>query len=121
MFLPNGKDRLPFPKPSDYDPARYALLLRYLLKKPGLNWSFTYADGPFQLQNGDCNNAGGFSTDNISRNYGWPEGDYATREKIFQDHVSYQQGLMYFMSHEERVPAVLRDKVAAFGLPKDEF
>src|SRR6202035_2767499 len=109
------------PKPDGYDPDRYALLLRYLLKRPNLAWKFNDGNGPFQLRNGDCNNAGAFSTDNIGRDYDWPEGDYLTREKIFQDHVCYQQGLMYFMANDERVPAVLRDKVKAFGLPRDEF
>ena len=86
MWLTDAPDRLPFPKPAGYDRDRYALLLRYLKKQPKPAM-------PFQLDRGDCNNNGGFSTDYIGGNYAWPEGDYATREKIFQDHVNYQQGL----------------------------
>ena len=114
MWLTDAADRLPFPKPAGYDRDRYALLLRYLNKqsKPAM---------PFQLARGDCNNNGGFSTDYIGGNYAWPEGDYATREKIYQDHVNYQQGLMWFMANDPDVPEELRTKVAAFGLPKDEF
>lgn len=120
MWLTNAEDRLPFPKPKDYDRERYALLLRYLKMKPGYDWKFDQL-GPFQLMNGDCNNAGGFSTDMIGANYDWPEGSYSTREKIFQDHVNYQQGLMWFMAYDEAVPKILQDKVRKFGLPKDEF
>jgi hypothetical protein len=112
MFLSNKADRLPFPKPAGYDRDRYLLLLRYLKK---------HAHLPLQLHNGDSNNDGGFSTDYIGGNYGWPEGDYATREKIFQDHVLYQQGLMYFWANDPEVPKQLQDKVRQWGLDKDEF
>ncbi len=144
MYLSNKADKVPFPKPVNYEPSHYALLLRYLLKKPELKWSFSYADGPFQLQNGDCNNAGGFSTDLIGGNYKWSDGQYepgATsevskptqpsnislhdlyelRDKVFADHVSYQQGLMYFMANDPAVPEVLREKVGKFGLAGDQF
>jgi len=47
------------------------------------------ADGPtfFLAPNGktDTNNNGPFSTDHIGKNYAWPDGDYATREKVFQE------------------------------------
>jgi hypothetical protein len=112
MFLSNKANRLPFPKPAGYDRARYLLLLRYIKQKPHL---------PLQLHNGDSNNDGGFSTDHIGASYAWPEADYATREKIFQDHVLYQQGLMYFWTNDPEVPKELQDKVRAWGLDKDEF
>jgi hypothetical protein len=112
MFLSNKADRLAFPKPAGYDRDRYLLLLRYIKKHPHL---------PLQLHNGDSNNDGGFSTDYIGGNYAWPEGDYATREKIFQDHVLYQQGLMFFWANDPEVPKVLQDKVRLWGLDKGEF
>ena len=89
MWLSNSARPLPFPKPAGYDRDRYALLERYLKAQPT-------PSQPVPLHNGDCNNNGGFSTDHIGANYAWPEADYATREKIFQDHVNYQQGLMWF-------------------------
>ena len=114
MWLTNAADRLPFPKPAGYERDHYALLLRYLKKQ-------TKPVMPFQLQRGDCNNNGGFSTDFIGGADGWPQGNYATREKIYQDHVNYQQGLMWFMANDPEVPKALQVKVRAFGLPKDEF
>lgn len=114
MWLTDAADRLPFSRPAGYDRDRYALLLRYLNKQPKPVM-------PFQLARGDCNNNGGFSTDYIGGSNAWPEGDYATREKIFQDHVNYQQGLMWFMANDADVPEEFRSMVRAFGLPKDEF
>jgi hypothetical protein len=112
------ENRLPFPKPAGYDPDRYTLLARYI--KAGV-WDAMNLNWPLKNGKTDLNNYGGFSTDNIGRNYEWPDGDYATRERIFQDHVTYQQGLLWFLSNDERVPSAVRKEVQTGGLPKDEF
>jgi len=111
-------NRRPFPKPAGYDPDRYTLLARYIAAGiwDAMNLSFSMPNGKT-----DTNNFGGFSSDNIGMNYDWPDGDYATRERIFQDHVTYQQGLMWFLCHDRRVPAEIRTDVCRWGLPKDEF
>jgi thioredoxin reductase len=114
MQLSNASDRLPFSKPAGYDRTRYALLERYLNAQPT-------PLQPVPLHNGDCNNNGGFSTDHIGANYAWPEADYATREKIFQDHVNYQQGLMWFCLLDPAVPEAIRAKTASYGLMAGEF
>lgn len=114
MQLSNAADRIPFSKPEGYDRNRYALLERYLKAQPT-------PSQPVPLHSGDCNNNGGFSTDHIGANYAWPEADYATREKIFQDHVNYQQGLMWFCHQDPAVPEAIRTKTASFGLMAGEF
>ncbi len=114
MWLSNSEDRIPFAKPAGYDRNRYALLDRYLKAQPS-------PGQPVPLHPGDCNNNGGFSTDHIGANYAWPEADYVTREQIFQDHVNYQQGLMWFCLNDPAVPEAIRAKTAAFGLAAGEF
>ncbi|HKD37734.1 MAG TPA: FAD-dependent oxidoreductase [Pirellulales bacterium] len=114
MYLSKAPNRIPFPKPADYDPDRYALLARYIAAGAKI------ADF-MQLHEGDSNNDGGFSTDNIGGSDAWPEADYATREKIYQDHVAYQQGLLWFVTHDERVPEAIRREVSAYGLPPTDF
>jgi hypothetical protein len=121
MWLTDAADRRPFPQPAGYDRTRYELLLRYLQSAPENAWKFTYGTGPFQLQKGDSNNAGPVSTDYLAGNYDWPEADHPTRERIFQDHVNYQQGMMWFMANDEAVPATLRERVRSFGLTPTEF
>src|SRR5690606_19139844 len=69
----------------------------------------------------DLNNFGAISTDHIGFSHDWPEGDYETRERIFQDHVSYNLGLLYFLSNDDRVPKEIRKSVSQWGLPADEF
>jgi hypothetical protein len=69
----------------------------------------------------DHNNWGGFNSDNIGANYGWPDGDYAERERIYQDHINYQQGLFWFLANDSRLPDIVRRISSSWGLAADEF
>jgi hypothetical protein len=111
-------NRVPWPKPAGYDPARYELLRR----------NFEAGDGripwhPVPMPNGktDSNNNFAVSTDHPGANYGYPTGDYATREAIVADHLAYQQGLMWTLANDPRVPAPVRDHFKEWGLAADEF
>jgi hypothetical protein len=121
MWLARAEDGWAFPKPAGYDSEEYALLLRYLTTKPDFDWDWRYRHGPIKLNLGDCNNAGPVSTDFIGGSWGWPEAGYAERERIFQAHVTYQQGMMWFLANDPAVPAHLSAHVRTFGLPKDQF
>lgn len=46
---------------------------------------------------------------------------YERREEIYQAHVSYQQGLLYFLQNSRRVPAPIRNAIRNYGLAGDEF
>ncbi|MEM8737923.1 MAG: FAD-dependent oxidoreductase [Planctomycetota bacterium] len=108
----------PFPEPANYDPLRYELLIRYI--HSGV-WDALRLSNLMPRGKTDTNNFGGFSSDHIGGNYDWPEADYARREAIFQDHVSYNQGLYHFLVTDSRVPESIRQEVEAWGLPLDEF
>lgn len=112
------ENKLPFPKPDGYDPLRYELLLRYI--KTGI-FDVLNLSTPMPNRKTDTNNKGAFSSDNIGMNYEYPDGDYETRERIFQDHVTYQMGMMHFLSNDPRVPDEVREQVSRWGLSKDEF
>jgi hypothetical protein len=105
-------------KPEQYNPLRYELLLRNLeAGDHRIPWN------PIGLPNHktDTNNNFAISTDNIGMNYGYPEGDYATREKIIQEHLTYQQGLMWTLATHPRVPAEVRAHFQKFKPARDEF
>ncbi len=122
MWLTTAAAGREFPKPAGYDRDAYALQLRYITSAPaGFVWDWTYRHGPIKLNLGDCNNAGPVSTDFIGGSDRWPEADYAEREKIFQAHVTYQQGMMWFLANDPAVPEAIRAKVRTFGLPRDQF
>jgi FAD dependent oxidoreductase len=119
MCLTNvPENRVPFPKPAGYDPARYELALRAILA--GQRDDLDLAS-PMPNRKTDTNNRGAISTDNIGMNYDYPDADYATREKIWQEHITYQLGLMWFLANDPRVPDELRKIYNQWGLAKDEF
>jgi hypothetical protein len=110
-----------FERPDGYDPAHYELFLRVIEKMPLEAKRFLKLDKFDVCPKYDVNNNGPFSTDMIGMNHDYPEADYATREKIWKAHVDYTKGLMYFLSHDERIPVELRQQISALGWAKDEF
>lgn len=115
------ENRVPLPRPVGYDPARYELLLRTIRAGANQHWAGYFTTHRMPNGKTDSNNAGPVSTDHIGGNYGYPEGSYAERAAIIEDHKRYQQGLMYFLANDPRVPEELRSSTARWGLPKDEF
>jgi hypothetical protein len=111
-------NRRPFVCPHGYDRAAYELLARYL--QGGWNEVFAKFD---RIPGGktDTNNHGALSTDFIGANHSWPTAGNAERERIFQAHVTYQQGLQWFLCHDPAVPASIRERYIVWGTPKDEF
>ena len=53
--------------------------------------------------------------DMFGASYGWAEADYAGRAKIFQQHKDYTLGLLWFLGHDERLPAEVRDEMQPLG------
>lgn len=111
-------NRVPFPKPDGYDPKQYELLVR--IYQAGWNETFDKFD-PIPNRKTDTNNHGPFSTDNIGMNYDYPEATYERRREILVEHRHYQQGWIYFVANDPRVPAEVRERMQKLGLPKDEF
>lgn len=118
MCLTKAADRLPFPKPDGYDPLNYELLARYL--RTGWRDLFHKFD---RIRGGkvDTNNHGAVSTDFIGGNQAFPRASWLEREEIFQAHVRWQQGLMWFLANDARCPAWVRERFSEWGLPADEF
>jgi len=112
------ENRIPFPKPKNYNELRYELLLRYY--EAGYD-KLPWLPNMMPNRKTDTNNRHGFSTDNIGANYDYPDGNYATRERIIGDHISYQQGLMWTLANHPRIPEKIRSQISRWGLAKDEF
>ena len=111
-------NRVPFAKPSDYDPERYELLRRYIDARV---FDVFNLNRPIPGRKTDFNNWGAAGSDNIGASHGWPEGNYKERERIYQDHVSYTQGLLYFLANDRHLPQLVRSIAGAWGLAADEF
>lgn len=114
----NPDNSVPFPKPENYDPARYELLARVY----AAGWTETFDKyDPIPNLKTDTNNHGPFSTDYIGKNYAYPEASYEERRAIIKEHEDYQKGLMYFLANDSKVPEEVRARINEYGLAKDEF
>ncbi len=112
------ENRVPFPQPPGYDARQYELLLRIF--QAGWRETFDKFD-PIPNHKTDTNNHGPFSTDNIGYNYDYPEASYERRREIVREHQAYQQGLLYFIANDPRVPEDVRSAMSKWGLARDEF
>jgi hypothetical protein len=116
------ENQIPFHRPKGYDSTKYELLVRLFEAQPNLreiNDYFIWSKMPNRKT--DVNNRGGFSTDYIGGNHKYPEASFEERKAIFDDHLNYTQGLLYFYATDSRVPKPLQDYVRKWGYPKDEF
>jgi len=113
-----AENRVPLPKPDGYDPREYELLLRVF--EAGWRETFQKFD-PIPNGKTDTNNHGPFSTDNIGRNWDYPEATYERRREIIREHEQYQKGWLYFIANDPRVPEDVRSAMSTWGLSKDEF
>ena len=119
MCLTNvPENRIPFPQPAGYDAGQYELLLRIF----ATGWDeFFQKFDPIPNGKTDTNNHGPFSFDNIGFNEDYPEASYERRREIIAEHAAYQQGLLWFVANDPRVPKSVQDELRTWGLPKDEF
>lgn len=113
------KNSLPIAKPEGYDEKDHELLLRFA--ETGKYHEPSRKYDPIPNLKTDTNNHGAVSTDYMGANYDYPEGDYATRERIVKRHEVYQKGYMWTLQNHPRVPEKIRAYYRQWGLPKDEF
>ena len=124
-FTTNAANRMRIVPPPAYDEREFELLGRYFEalvaagKKPTLSQFWN----PIWMPNGktDINNNGGFSTDFIGANHGYPEADYQAREKMAREHEYYIRGFLTYLATSPRVPENIRQEMALWGPAKDEF
>jgi hypothetical protein len=117
----NPANRIPITKPENYVPERYELLIRQMEKRTWKSLQDVFIWSGMPNQKTDINNRNGFSTDMIGMNWDYPNADYAQREKIWKAHVDYTKGLLYFVGNDSRIPAHIKQEIAQWGYPKDEY
>ena len=114
-------NRVPFPEPAHYDPARFEAVRRYFAqeKNPVLLWDLY----PLPGGKADANNGIGkqFSMGIIGGGNPWCAAGPAERQRIWETHKQYTLELYRFLTTDPAVPAALREQLARYGLCKDEF
>lgn len=115
------ENQIPIPKPDNYDPSMYELLVRVFEADPNPQLGNYFIWSRMPNHKTDINNRGPFSTDMIGMNHAYPEASWEEREKILKAHKDYTLGLFYFYMTDPRVPKNLQDEIRRWGLPKDEY
>ena len=117
----NAANRVPFPEPKAYDPARFELVRRYFQKYPNapVPWDLY----PLPGDKFDANNGIGkmFSMGLVGEANGWCASDPAGRAKLWEKHKEYTLELYKFLTTDPAVPAKIRETMAELGLCRDEF
>jgi hypothetical protein len=113
----------PVSKPLNYDPARYQLLADFLKEKQ--DTKLTNLVGIYGRGNGkwEFNNQQNstISLGLFGGNVDYPDASLEKRRQIYQDHKDYTLGFLYFLGHDESVPAKLREEMLSYGFARDEF
>jgi hypothetical protein len=108
--------------PENYDPLEFELLGRYIehLKSgTGRNGSVEGRVPDWRKPNYQRQMLFSIAPLGVTRFY--QDGDYATRARIWRQHIDYVRGLHHFLSTDLRVPEQFRKKIAALGLSKTDY
>lgn len=114
-------NRVPFPAPAQYDPARFEAVRRYLAQEQQtrLLWDlYPLPGGKFDANNGIGRQ---FSMGLVGGGRGWCEADAAGRREIWEAHREYTLELYRFLTTDPSVPEPLRRSLGEYGLCRDEF
>ena len=129
-FSNDPATRVPIPPPQRYDRARFRLLENWLreMTAGGTDVKLTdildlYTHAPGRKDKKEVNNkqAAIISIGHFGGQFDYPDGDYATRERVVADHTDYTLGLLHFLAHDESVPEKLRAEMRQYGLHREEF
>ncbi|HLA83829.1 MAG TPA: FAD-dependent oxidoreductase [Thermoguttaceae bacterium] len=114
------ENRLPIERPEGYEAEDYEMLRR-VFQAAG-NHAGPVIHTP-RVPNGKCdlNSTGPVSTNLLGAGWEYPEASYARRAEIWQQHLRWAQGLMWFLQNDPCVPDRHREGARQWGLCKDEF
>lgn len=114
-------NQIPFPKPPHYDARLYEIRLRQILKAAAHDPEELVVRHALELYpvlhlKADSNNG-----DYPGASWAYPDGSYAKRAAIVQDHYNFVAGWFWFLTHDPRLPATVHKAANEWGLAKDEF
>jgi len=117
------ENQVPIERPPDYDPKRFVLARNYVRNAGSILGFHDFVGIRSRLPNGkiDGNSSGSVSTNLLGASWQYPDAGYARRKAIWDEHLTWVQGLMYFAQNDREVPAPIQMEARRWGLPRDEF
>ena len=120
--LSKNADRLPFEKPTGYDPDLFVHMGQQVAYRGITGLSAIVTETALLPNNKYQTNQGlfiGFDLPGASWDYA--DGSWSRRDEIIGEHVRWHQGQLYWFTHEPSLPSSFRTDSLQFGLPSDEF
>jgi len=114
------ENRVPFPKPANYDAARFEVMRRYV-KSGGTKLGWDLYPLPGGKFDGNNSIGGQFSLGLVGACNGWSEANEKGRAGIWEAHKQYTLEFHHFLTTDPAVPRAIRERFAKLGLCKDEF
>ena len=123
-------DRIPIPAPENYDPKQWELYRRGFISKAKIDEGRRMKGklGFFEPAGGRIHSLG---AGNLARallaptNYGsnaeYPDGDYATRARIWKADQEFMSGMTHFLRTDDCVPDKFKQTAVEFGFQRGIF
>ena len=120
------KIRIPFNKPSDYDPSIYATWLKLMNATGKTTFARDYSQSSLGFQGNINSSKINFnSLDLLNGNIGYADGSWELRRTIMETHNRWQQGLMWCIVNDPVMQSyglgALQADASDVGLCGDEF
>lgn len=114
-------NRIPFTPPTGYHADQYELFRRFYKATPNAGIPFDLYPIPGNKLDGNNGIGHQLSTGLVGENWDYPDASPARRKQIWQQHITYTQGLLYFLMTDPEVPEKVRQRMQKMGYAKDEF
>lgn len=122
-------DRLPINPPDDYDPRMFELYRRGFQNRAKIDVGRRMRKlGEFEACGGRIHSVGAgnlaralLAPTNYGSNAGYPDGDYATRARIWKAEQNFMSGMTHFLRTDLSVPAKLKELANKIGFQPGIF
>jgi hypothetical protein len=116
-------NQAPIQRPPNYDPKRFVLARNYLRSAGQILTFADFAGIGSRLPNGkvDANSSGAVSLNLLGASSEYPDASYARRKEIWDEHLTWAQGLLYYVQNDPEVPGRIQEEARRWGLARDEF
>jgi hypothetical protein len=116
-------NRVPIQRPPNYDPKQFVLARNYLRSAAQILTFSDFAGIRSRLPHGkvDANSSGAVSLNLLGASSGYPEASYVRRKEIWNEHLTWAQGLLYYVQNDPEIPDRIQEEARRWGLARDEF
>lgn len=124
VCLTTADDRIPFERPDDYDDEYWELGRRYFSTLVSDEPAGRFLGLEQNLPGGKCdgNSLGPFSLSVLDgAAWEYPAADSARRRELRRHHERHTRGFLWFLRSDASVPVRVREELARWGWPADEF